>query len=396
MLRLRQEMQRRERIEETVRQSQHLEALGQLTGGIAHDFNNILTVIIGNLELIGAHAATDDPKARLAAAAMSSAGRAARLVQYLLAFARRQRLQPQRIALEPLIRDSAPLHRRVLGEKITIVLDLPGHLWPCRVDPAQFEAALLNLLFNARDAMPDGGQVTVAARNRSVAVDEVPELLPGDYVVLSIADTGTGMSPAVLARAFEPFYTTKEVGKGTGLGLSMVHGFAAQSGGTARIESAPDRGTTVQMYLPRASEAPVRPAARPDRAPLPSAAPATVLVVEDDPDVRQVTGQALETAGYRPLLAANAADALRLLERQSVDVLVSDIVMPGMSGIELARAARALRRELPVLLITGYASAQDLGEADAGLEILHKPFTPVDLCARLDALAGRPRANPST
>jgi nitrogen-specific signal transduction histidine kinase/CheY-like chemotaxis protein len=389
---LQEEMTRREQMEETVRQAQHLEALGQLTGGVAHDFNNILTAIVGNLELITSHLAADDPKARLAAAAMSSAGRAARLVQHLLAFARRQRLQPQQVQLEPLIREAEPLFRRVLGETIAIDLGMPADLWPCRVDPAQFEAALLNLLLNARDAMPAGGRVLVAAQNRSVAADEIPDLPPGDYVVLSIEDSGAGMPAEVLARAFEPFYTTKEVGKGSGLGLSMVHGFAAQSGGTARIESAPGRGTTVHLYLPRAAAAPVpaAPPRPPVRAAAPAASAAMVLVVEDDDEVRQVTAHALETGGYHPVLAANAAEALRHLERQDVDVLVSDVVMPGgMSGVELARAARRLRHDLPVLLITGYASAQDLGAADDGVELLRKPFIPTHLCARLAALIAR-------
>jgi CheY-like chemotaxis protein len=276
------------------------------------------------------------------------------------------------------------LARRTVSETIELSLELGADLWRCCVDPAQLQSAVLNLVINARDAMPGAGRVTIAARNETVG-SGVPDLAAGDYVRLSVADTGSGMAPEVVARVFEPFFTTKGVGKGSGLGLSMVYGFAKQSGGTVRIESAPGRGTTVQLYLPRTTRMPARAEHVPPR-PMPRAErPATVLIVEDEEDVRQLVAESLEEFGYRVLLAENAPAAVSVLERDTVDLLLSDIVMPGgMSGLELADRARRLRGELPVLLTTGYAEAIDHATArQTGIELLRKPFRPRELGAKI-------------
>jgi CheY-like chemotaxis protein len=276
------------------------------------------------------------------------------------------------------------LARRTVSETIELSLELGADLWRCCVDPAQLQSAVLNLVINARDAMPGAGRVTIAARNETVG-SGVPDLAAGDYVRLSVADTGSGMAPEVVARVFEPFFTTKGVGKGSGLGLSMVYGFAKQSGGTVRIESAPGRGTTVQLYLPRTTRMPARAEHVPPR-PMPRAErPATVLIVEDEEDVRQLVAESLEEFGYRVLLAENAPAAVSVLERDTVDLLLSDIVMPGgMSGLELADRARRLRGELPVLLTTGYAEAIDHATArETGIELLRKPFRPRELGAKI-------------
>ena len=387
------EVGRRLEAEQSLHQAQKMEAIGQLTGGVAHDFNNILTTVIGNLDRIAARSAADDPRRRLAENALRGAEQGARLTQQLLSFARRQRLEPEVLDIDRVLGAVMALARRVVSETVELSLELGADLWRCCVDPAQLQSAVLNLVINARDAMPSGGRVVIAARNAAVGND-VPDLGAGDYVRLSVADTGSGIAPEVLARVFEPFFTTKQVGKGSGLGLSMVYGFAKQSGGTACIESAPGRGTTVQLYLPRTTGLPAAAEPVPLR-PVPLAErPATVLIVEDEEDVRQLAAESLEEFGYRVLLANDASAAVSVLERDTVDLLLSDIVMPGgMSGLELADQARRLRCELPVLLTTGYAEAIDRATAcGSGIELLRKPFRPRELGAKIHQMlsaAGR-------
>jgi PAS domain S-box-containing protein len=387
------ELGRRLAAEQSLHQAQKMEAIGQLTGGVAHDFNNILTTVIGNLDRIAARAAPDNPSRRLAEAALRGAENGARLTEQLLSFARRQRLEPEVLEIDRVLGAVIALARRTVSETIELSLELGADLWRCCLDPAQLQSAVLNLVINARDAMLGAGRVTIAARNETVG-SGVPDLAAGEYVRLSVADTGSGMAPEVLARVFEPFFTTKGVGKGSGLGLSMVYGFAKQSGGTVRIESAPGRGTTVQLYLPRTTRMPARAEPLPPR-PMPRAArPATVLIVEDEEDVRQLAAESLEEFGYRVVLAENARAAVAVLERDTIDLLLSDIVMPGgMSGLELADRARRLRCELPVLLTTGYAEAIDHATArGTGVELLRKPFRPRELGAKvhqmLSAAAG--------
>jgi signal transduction histidine kinase len=369
--------------EEAFRQAQKMEAIGQLTGGIAHDFNNILTAIFGSLEMVLASEEADDATRRLVATALRSAGRGARLTQQLLAFARRQVLQPKLANLNDLLLEMRVLMQRAVGEAVEISFSLAKELPSCLIDPAQLETAMLNLVINARDAMPEGGAVRVetAPVSLSAATDDLPR---GDYVRLSVADTGVGMSPEVAARAFEPFFTTKETGKGSGLGLSMVYGFAKQSAGALRIDSAPGRGTTVSLFLPVLPALARAQSGTEQERPLGVVASGsgTVLLVEDNEDVRSATAGVLSSLGYRVIVASHGKRAIELLRRRgSIDLLLTDLVMPGgMSGVEVAREARRLRSGLPVLLMSGY-SPPDLGELGGELNcaFIHKPFRPAEL-----------------
>lgn len=383
--RVEQELGKRLAAEQSLQQAQKMEAIGQLTGGVAHDFNNILTTVIGNLELIAARSAADDPRRRLAENALRGAEQGARLTEHLLSFARRQRLEPEVLDVGGVLGAMLALARRAVGETIELSLDLQGKLWRCRVDQAQLQSAILNLVINARDAMPSGGRILIEAHN-AVVSNQAPDIAAGDYVRLSVKDTGSGMAPEVVARAFEPFFTTKEAGRGSGLGLSMVYGFAKQSGGAVQIDSAVGRGTAVHLYLPR-TMAPIDRATEPAAErllPVPER-PATVLVVEDEEGVRQLAAESLEELGYRVLRANDAHQALSVLESEAVDVVLSDVVMPGgMSGLALADEMRQRRKGLPVLLTTGYAEAIDRVEARGpGYEILRKPFRPRELGARI-------------
>ncbi|MBV8651977.1 MAG: response regulator [Alphaproteobacteria bacterium] len=368
----------RREMEAQLRQAQKMEALGQLTGGVAHDFNNLLTSIIGNLELIAKRAPADDPVQRLAESALRGADRGARLTQHLLAFARQQQLRPEVLDVNRILGEMETLYRQVISEDVEMEFDLATDLWPCRADPGQFESAVLNLIVNARDAMSGmaSGTSRLTLKTANITAGERDDLPQGDYVLLSVRDTGNGMTPDVLAHAFEPFFSTKEVGKGSGLGLSMVYGFAKQSGGTARIESAPGTGTSVHLFLPRTDGAPAADdAPAGDPALVPHGSP-TVLVVEDDPEVRQTTAAMLSDLGYRVLVAGNGPEALALLRQgESVDLLLSDIVMPGgMSGITLVREARRLR-ELRALLTTGHAAEViAASDNDDPFMVLKKPY----------------------
>jgi len=395
--------------EEKLRQSQKLEALGHLTGGIAHDVNNLLTVILGNFEMLamGAEERGEEGAADLG---LAEAGRragesASALMRRLLTFSRRQALCPRVVDVAALLRSLEPLLQGALGEPVTLRISCPAGLWPALVDPVELENAILNLAINARDAMPSGGQLTIEAGN--VPVDRVYAALAGieevgDYIMLSVADTGLGMSRHVAAKAFDPFFTTKETGKGTGLGLSMVYGFAKQSGGHAVIDSEVGQGTSVRLYLPRTSEAPL---ASPEReADIERAAARgseTILLVEDNDQVRVHTEAMLRGLGYTVVAAADGPSALSLLRRwlaedtPSPDLLLTDVVLPGgMSGRDLAEAAVALIPTLRVLFASGYPGTvlEEDGRMAEGVELVCKPFRRTHLAARIRGrLAGPPR-----
>ncbi|MCF7200939.1 PAS domain-containing hybrid sensor histidine kinase/response regulator [Pseudomonas oligotrophica] len=385
--RLLKEMASREQAQEALRQAQKMEAVGQLTGGIAHDFNNMLTGIIGGLELIqrynqsGRHQETG----RFIEAAFTSANRAAALTHRLLAFARRQPLNLKRVELNALVESMHDLMVRTLGSHIQVRTQLAADLMPAISDENQLESTLLNLVINARDAMPDGGSLRIATANVELHHDaEVGDLAAGHYVTLSVIDSGCGMSTRVLASAFEPFFTTKPIGQGTGLGLSMIYGFTRQAGGHVLIESEPGVGTEVRLYLPVHPQLslPTHDEPLPARPPQ-AQADETVLVVEDDPAVRLLVLDVLDMLGYRALEAAEAKAAVRILEASGrIDLLVTDVGLPGMNGRQLADIARQHRRDLPVLFMTGYAEqAASAGFLEQGMDMISKPFS-VDTLAQ--------------
>ncbi|MFL6764996.1 MAG: PAS domain-containing protein [Sphingomicrobium sp.] len=359
--------------QEQLRQSQKMEALGQLTGGIAHDFNNLLTVVVGGLDII-AKRADDARLKRYADNALAAAERGARLTGQLLAFSRVQRLEVRPTYVAPLIHNMRPLLRNVLGPGIAKQFDLDDSMIPVMADPTQLEVAVLNLAINARDAMPDGGVLTFASR--PVEVTDDPELESGEYVELTISDTGLGMPPEVAERAFEPFFTTKEVGKGTGLGLSMVYGMARQSGGAARIESAPGKGTAVKLLFRKAEHDVVEAAVghdEPASAMVPLA-PVSVLVIDDDPDVRSFIAATLEEEGYRVRQAGDGRDGLAALEREIPDLVVLDFVMPGLSGADVARRILDKHPQQPILFVSGYSETEAVKRAAPEAQLLTKPF----------------------
>jgi PAS domain S-box-containing protein len=360
--------------QEQLRQSQKMEALGQLTGGIAHDFNNLLTVVVGGLDIIAKRA--DDPKLkRYADNALAAAERGARLTGQLLAFSRVQRLEVRPTYVAPLIQNMRPLLRNVLGPGIEKRFDLDlDAMMPVMADPTQLEVAVLNLAINARDAMPEGGVLTFSSRPVEVSGD--PDLEDGDYVELCISDTGQGMPPEVAERAFEPFFTTKEVGKGTGLGLSMVYGMARQSGGSARIESTPGKGTAVKLLFRKADEAVDEAAPRTDEptshnVPL---APVSVLVIDDDPDVRAFIAATLEEEGYRVRQASDGREGLTALDRELPELVVLDFIMPGLSGAEVARKILAKHPRQPILFVSGYSETEAVKRTAPDAPLLAKPF----------------------
>ena len=359
--------------QDQLRQSQKMEALGQLTGGIAHDFNNLLTVVVGGLDLI-AKQVQDERLLRFATNALSAAERGARLTSQLLAFSRVQRLEVRPTYVAPLIEEMRPLLRNVLGPGIEKKFDLDPHLTPVLADPTQLEVAVLNLAINARDAMPDGGTLTISTQRRRITDD--PDLAPDTYVELSIADTGSGMDQDVLARAFDPFFTTKEVGKGTGLGLSMVYGMARQSGGNARIESSPGGGTTVKLYFRRADrdgEVPASGGKTGDEVRR-SRGAATVLVIDDDPDVRQFIAAGLEEYGHEVVEAADGSEGIEKFAATSPDLVIVDYIMPGLSGAEVAGHILATRPDQPILFVSGYNETDEIRKVAPDAQILSKPF----------------------
>jgi PAS domain S-box-containing protein len=374
-------------------QLQKLETLGQLTGGIAHDFNNVLSIVLGSLRLLRKRFDHPEGALRLIDAAIQGAQRGADLTKRLLAFARRQELASGPIDLAELVRGTSDLLRRSLGPEVRIELDLPAGLPPARADASQLDVAVLNLAVNARDAMPLGGTLTMRGRCERVGTGHATGLAPGDYVVLEVIDTGQGMDAATLARACEPFFTTKGVGKGTGLGLAMVHGFAAQSGGALRLASQPDRGTTAAIWLPVAADARAARALE-GEAPRPPqlARGLRVLAVDDDSLVLLGTVEQLKDLGHEVIEAASGEAALAMLHTGvRVDLVVADQAMPGMTGLELAAAITAAWPGLPVLLATGYAELPD-GVAPLPPRIT-KPFTQEVLAAAIDRLFGAEPGN---
>jgi PAS domain S-box-containing protein len=360
--------------QEQLRQSQKMEALGQLTGGIAHDFNNLLTVVVGGLDIIAKRA--PDPKLkRYAENALAAAERGARLTGQLLAFSRVQRLEVRPMHVAPLIQNMRALLRNVLGPGIEKRFDLDEEMVPVMADPTQLEVAVLNLAINARDAMPDGGVLTFATR--IVRMVGEPELEDGKYVELTIGDTGTGMTEEVTARAFEPFFTTKEVGKGTGLGLSMVYGMARQSGGTATIESTADEGTAVKLYF-RAADGdalaqPAEAAAETERKAA-KRKPASVLVIDDDPDVRAFIAATLEEQGYRVREAHDGRTGLALIAKDRPDLVILDFIMPGLSGAEVANRLLAKHPDQAILFVSGYSETEAVKRVAPLAPLLAKPF----------------------
>ena len=383
------------KLRDALARSQRLQAVGELTGGIAHDFNNLLTVIQGNAELLGDMVRdSDDEAAELAGMIDSAAQRGAELTHRLLAFARRQALEPRAVDVNRLVEGMRGLLQRTLGEHVALDLKLGDDLWPALVDPAQLETALLNLVVNARDAMPEGGGLMLETANMTLDADYAEarhEVTPGDYVRVAVSDTGTGMAPEVLERAFEPFFTTKPKDRGTGLGLSMVYGFVKQSSGHVAVYSEPGEGTTVRLYLPRAREAEAV-AEKPEIASMPRGE-ARVLLVEDDDLVRRYTRDQLAALGYRVQSAADGFEAKTILESEApFDLLLTDIVMPGgMSGRDLAGIAVELRPELKVLYMSGYTENAIVhhGRLDPGVSLLSKPFRRADLARKVhEVLAG--------
>ena len=368
-------------------QAQKLETLGQLTGGVAHDFNNLLTPVIGNLDLIRRRLPSTDPSQRLIDAGLQAASRAATLVQRLLAFARRQDLRVRPVNVGMLLDGMKDLVRRSLDPAIEVEISHAPDLPPAHVDPSQLELAVLNLAINARDAMPRGGKLTIEAD--AASSNGAGDLRPGDYVRITVRDSGTGMDDQTLARAIEPFFSTKGVGKGTGLGLSMVHGLAAQLGGTLNLTSRPGAGTVAEIWLPKANEA-ARVEDLESRSPVRAPREAAILLVDDEELVRLGTAEMLSDLGYKVIEANSAAEALRLLRSgEAPDLMITDYLMPGMNGAELIELARPLAPAMRLMLITGYSNVAE-GPA-ASVPRLAKPFRHADLAEMVaDLLMGEP------
>jgi signal transduction histidine kinase len=383
------EISQREKAESQLRQSQKMEAIGQLTGGIAHDFNNMLGVVTGNLDLLKRRIERGDfAIERFVEGASKATGRAAGLTHRLLAFARQQPLAPEPLNANKMIADMSELLRSTLGEHIQIETVTSAGLWMTHADIHQLESAVLNIAINARDAMPDGGKLTIETAN--AFLDEAycrahEEIEPGQFVMVAVSDTGVGMTPEVAARVFDPFFTTKPVGAGTGLGLSQVYGFVKQSKGHVKIYSEAGAGTTVKIYLPRLIEGALS-AKEPSSTPLRrGVASERILVVEDDPSMRRIVSESARELGYTVLESGGAADALAVLAEEKVTLLLTDIVMPEIDGKKLADAAILLQPSLKVLYMTGYTRNAVVhgGVLDAGVQFMNKPFTLDQLAAKL-------------
>jgi two-component system NtrC family sensor kinase len=395
---LEQEIEKRERAEASLMQAQRLEAVGQLTGGIAHDFNNLLTVIAGNLDLADRRSDLTAIR-RLLKSIRYASDRAANLTRQLLAFSRRHMLNPKAVDLNAALARTRVLIEHCVPENIQLEFNLSPDLYPVRIDVSEFEAAVLNLVVNARDAMPNGGTLRFLTGETVLAAGDgstkLPPGGPGRYIELRIEDTGYGMAPETLARVYEPFFTTKEVGKGTGLGLSQVYGFANQSGGSISIHTEVDRGTQISIFLPRSPET-IAEDGNPLAAMPKLERPATILVVEDDPEVRKTSIAMLQDLGHHILIARNGAEALALVTAgDPIDILFTDVVMPGgMSGIELANQAVARCPSLKVLITTGYPGHAELLRNE--FAVLPKPFTRLDLELLIRALIKHPDKGPGT
>ena len=386
------EMAERQAAEQALRLSEKLTAIGQLTGGVAHDFNNVLTAVLGNLELVERHL-KDERLKRMVQSATRAAQRGAKLTEQLLAYARKQRLVPQAIDLNQMLGGgTADMLRRTLGGTVTVETDLAPGLWTALVDPTQIELMVLNLAINARDAMPEGagGHIAISTRNVPRGDPGRPgDLADGDYVMFAVADNGSGMPQEVAAKAFEPFFTTKAPGKGSGLGLSQVYGVAQQLGGSVRLNTRVGEGTTIEVFLPR-TEAAAQPAPAADPAAASVGRRASILVVDDEDDVREVAVAHLDALGYRTLTASNGAAALEIIAAdKSIDLVLADYAMPGMTGADLARVARATRPDLPIIVVTGYADMAKLDEQLNGVLVIKKPYRQSELVSRIEATLAR-------
>jgi PAS domain S-box-containing protein len=370
-------------MEDRLHQAEKMQALGTMAGGVAHDFNNLLTAIMGSLDLM-LHAGPKDARQEmLLKTAITAAERGSALTRRLLSFSRKRELLLRPTDVNAMVREMEALLARSLGEEVQLAYTLDEAPWPATADPEQFGLALLNLCINSRDAMPEGGTITLSSRNTTLMDGEAQDLPAGDYVVLGVADTGTGMTPDIIAKAFEPFFTTKEVGKGTGLGLSMVYGLVRQAGGAVVISSQPGQGTLVEMYLQRSTK-PLRPAHPAGQGSAPDTQAARVLLVDDDPGVRGVTATFLNELGHHTLEVGDAAAALALLAQgEQIDMLVTDFAMPGMSGLELANQLRASRPDLPILMLSGYAEPSSVPRT---FPLLRKPFRQADLARKVGEL----------
>lgn len=370
----------RKQLEGQLLQVQKMDAIGKLTGGIAHDFNNLLAAVLGGLGLIERRCQLPDEGRRILDMTRHAADQGAELVRRLLAFSRRQQLQPSVVRLPALPASMNDLLSHTLGGFVRVDWRIAEPLWPAYVDPSQLELALMNLVINARDAMPDGGAIVVSADNRRIDFGGDLGLARGDYVVIAVTDTGTGIPANILDRVTEPFFTTKDVGKGTGLGLSMVYGFAQQSGGTLRIESVVDQGSRIEIWLPRAAgdEADVPPRSEIARTAPRDVRALRILLIDDNSDVRAVTGEILADGGHAVTSAAGGAEALAIVERDpdAFDLVVTDYAMPLVSGLEVIRLVRNLRPTLPALLVTGYADLESLSNRPDDICVLAKPFDP--------------------
>lgn len=379
---------------EALRQSQKIEAVGQLTSGVAHDFNNLLTAVLGNLDIIERRV-KDPGVTRVIRGATRAAERGSRLTEQLLAFSRKQHLLPKPMDVNQIVTGMGDLLRSTIGAIINIERVLKPDLWPALLDPNQIELVILNLAINARDAMPLGGTITIETSNIRLGGPERPgDPAAGEYVAIVVSDIGTGMSPEVQAKAFEPFFTTKEPGKGSGLGLPMVYGVVSQLGGGIRLQSRPGQGTSVTLYLPRANAGVTGRALEPAPPVIEATGDATILIVDDDSDVRETTTTLLESLGYRVMEAQSGGGALEILESgKALDLMLVDFAMPGMNGAELIKRARAKRPALPMLLATGYA---DASRFDAGLSdemIVKKPYRLDDLAVRVREALGQRAAS---
>ncbi len=395
-----EKMEAQQRLKETQQQlaaAQKLEAVGQLSGGIAHDFNNLLMIVLGNLETIQryVHQGSEPALSRAVNNAIRGAQRASTLTNRLLAFSRRQALDPKPLNVNRFLTGLQDFLQRTIGEQVEIETVGGAGLWEVELDVAHLESAIVNLAINSRDAMPHGGKLTIEGSN--TFVDEVyhrknPEILPGQYVVISVSDTGMGMPPETIAHAFEPFFTTKELGRGTGLGLSQVYGFVKQSGGNVKIYSEVGQGTTVRMYFPRFSGKGIREEQIDET--LDSGAE-TILVVEDDEDLRSYLSEILRGLEYRLLVASSGSAALEIISSQQerIDLLLTDIVMPGMDGRQLADEARKMLPELKVLYMTGYSRNAVIhqGRLDEGVDLLQKPVSQAELAHKIRMVLDRPK-----
>jgi CheY-like chemotaxis protein len=373
-------------MEMRLRQADKMQALGTLAGGVAHDFNNLLMAVLGSLDLASRRAPDDPRLTRLLQNATYAAERGASLTQRLLSFSRQRDLRLQAVDVNRVITGMNDLLTRTLGGVIRIERHLAENLWVAMVDPDQLELAILNLCINARDAMAENGTLTLSTRNERIDEGRITDLNGGDYVVISVADTGTGIPPEVLVRVLEPFFTTKEVGKGTGLGLPMVYGLAQQSGGTVTIHSTVGIGTTVELYLSRAAQA-QDDGPHEEQAIAADAPKVRILLVDDDAEVRTVTAAYLTEMGHRVVEAADGSSALDIVKADDqLDVLIADFAMPGMTGTDLADKAREVRSDLGILLVTGYADPKRVPD---GYLMLHKPFSRIDLATKVGEAARR-------